>query len=156
MGVGRPGSPDSADLPVGLGCRVQSVASLGWGGFWVRAAARGAAGALGASCPEAELASSGQHAVGMSTGLGSVLLALAEGGVSWRRGSQCLRGSLVGGISPQELQMEPVSSSIQRSGKEGRGWGARNCWQGLFSKPLGGQATPVPTPSTALLGKGAG
>lgn len=38
--------------------------------------------------------------------------------------------------------MEPVSSSIQRSGKEGRGWGARSCWQGLFSKPLGSPSHP--------------
>ena len=34
--------------------------------------------------------------VGMSAGLGSALLALAKGGVSWRRGSQCLWGSWLG------------------------------------------------------------
>ena len=35
----------AADLPVGLGCRVQSVSSSGWGGLWIRVATRGAAGA---------------------------------------------------------------------------------------------------------------
>ena len=38
--------------------------------------------------------------------------------------------------------MEPVSSSTQCSGKEGRGWGERSCWQGLFSKPWGGSELP--------------
>lgn len=78
---------------------------------------------------------------GMSMGLGSALLALAEGGVSWRRGSQCLRGSWLGN-KPSGASDGAGFQSTQRSGKEGRGWGPRSCWQGLFSKPWGGPSCP--------------
>lgn len=51
----------AADLPVGLGCRIQSVSGSGWGGLWIRAAARGAAGAQrGSGWSEVWAASSGQ------------------------------------------------------------------------------------------------
>lgn len=142
-GVGGGSLAPLADLPGGLGCRVQSAASSGWGGFWVRAAARGDTGAQsGAGWSEAGLpavVSARRHARGhgVSACLGGEGPS-GCGGPGW-------------GVSPQEPQMAPVSSSTQHSGKEGRAWGARSCWQGLFSKPWG-----APTPSTAWPGRGAG
>lgn len=50
--------------------------------------------------------------------------------------------------------MEPVSSSTQCSGKEGRGWGERSCWQGLFSKPWGGPSYPGPHTLHGSAGQG--
>lgn len=145
-----------ADVPVGLGCRVQSVASLGWGGFWVQAAARGAVGAQsGAGWSEGWAASSGQHPRACPWAWGQLCWLLqrvvclggegpnACGGPGW-------------GISPREPQMELVSRALSAQGRRA-GAGVQGAAGRAFSpNPGGARAAPVPTPSTALLGRGAG
>lgn len=145
----------AADLPVGgAGCRVQS-GQLGVGRVLGSGRLRegpqelrGARLVRGLGCQQVVSARGHVHGPGVSAA-GS-----CRGWCVLEERSQCLRGS-GWGISPQE---PPDGTSFQQHSalrEGGQGWGARSCWQGLFSKPLGSPSHRCP-PSTALLGKGAG
>ena len=79
--------------------------------------------------------------VGVSAGLGSVLLALAKGGVSWRRGAQRLWGSWLGNKPSGASDGASFQQhSVLREG--GQGLGCEELPAGPFLQTLGGPELP--------------
>lgn len=94
--------------------------------------------------------------VGMSTGLGSVLLALAEGGVSWRRGSQCLRGSWLGN-KPSGASDGASFQQHSALREGGQGLGCKELLAGPFLQTLGEPEPPrCPRPPQLCWARGPG